>query len=234
MNRCALVGLGLSLCLFPRGASAAKPVEQSAGLKLFAGADGWSTPRNVAIAAQDGLGFSGSASGIGYGAMPFYELRIFKFFGAEAGINYEHGSIHRNSTLNRTNYRESMTLSSRRLPILAKLNIPLALGRLWLGLGPEFTIAQSSSSKAEQVPSGEGAASTSTREVKPTYLTGGLGLVVEIPLVGIEIPIELRGSKNMSQPDDFANRVKIERGGYMIRAESSWVIRLGAGIGFPW
>jgi hypothetical protein len=68
-----------------------------------------------------------------------------------------------------------------------------------------------------------------TRDVKPIFGTGGLGLVIELPATGIEIPIELRVSKNLSQPSDYSDR--ISQAG-VVRAESSWVYRLGVGLGF--
>ena len=232
MKRLALVGMTLSLGLFSQGAVAGELIDHSAGLKLLAGADVWSTPANVPAADQNVLGFSGNAAGIGYGAMPYYELRILKLLGAEAGINYEHASFHRNLTLNGADYRETITLNSWRLPLLAKLNIPLGLGRLWFGLGPELTIAQSSTNKAELVSSGAPVGNTTTHDVKPTYFTGGLGLVIELPLIGVEIPVEFRASKNLSQPDNYADRVTKVGEGDIVRAESSWVYRLGAGLGF--
>ena len=175
-------------------------------------------------------GLDGSAGGFSYGALPYYELRIIKLVGLETGIDYEHGSFHRNDTINQVDTRETITINSWRLPLLAKLNIPLALGRIWVGLGPEFTLSQSSSGKFEVMPP---TSTIATHDVKPTYLTGGLGLVIELPMTGIEIPIEFRASKDMSQPSDWAGRVTAQAGGtYSVRAESTWVYRLGAGIGF--
>ena len=205
-------------------------IDHSAGLKLLAGADVWSTPSNIP-AGQTNAGFAGSAGGFSYGAMPYYELRIIKFVGFEAGLNYEHGSFHRNVTINQVDTTGTITINSWRLPLLAKLNIPLGLGRIWFGLGPEFTLSQSSSGKVEVASVAAGA--IPTHDVKPTYFTGGLGLVIELPLTGIEIPIEFRASKNMSQPSDWSERVTPQAdGSYSLRAESSWVYRLGAGIGF--
>jgi len=231
MKRIALVGLSLSAYLAAHTASAALLVNHTAGLKLLAGADVWSTPSNIPFG-YSGPGFAGNGGGVGYGAMPYYELRLIKFVGVEAGINYEHGSFHRNVSVNAVDFRETITLNSWRLPILAKLNIPMGVGRFWLGVGPEFTLAQSSSGKVERVSDGSSAGSISTRDVKPTYVTGGLGLVIELPFIGIEIPIELRASNNLSQPDNYADRVALSSSAlYSVRAESSWVYRLGAGLG---
>ena len=240
MKRLALVGMTLSLGFLSQGAVAGKLVDHSAGLKLLVGADVWSTPSNVPPAFQNGFMFVGNAAGLSYGAMPYYEIRILKLLGAEAGLNYEVGSFHRNVTYNGglAEVKETIDIKALRFPLLAKLNIPFVLGRFWFGAGPEFTLTQSSSGKLE-VTSGAllGTANVRTRDVKPTYLTGGLGIVIEIPLVGIEVPIEFRASKNMSQPDNWAERVTVNAPTlndvtYTVRAESSWAYRLGAGLGF--
>jgi len=225
MKRIALLGFGVGMYLASHTAGAVSLIDHSAGLKLTAGADIWSTPTNVPIGFQNGAGFVGSAGGFGYGVMPYYELRIIKLVGVEADINYQHGSFHRNISLNSTDNTETITMNSWRLPILAKLNIPLGLGRLWFGLGPEFTLAQSSSEKSE----GPNIQSYATKDVKPTFFTGGLGLVIELPLTGIEIPVEFRASKNLSQPSNYVDRV--DTNPPALHAESSWVYRLGVGLG---
>lgn len=199
--------------------------DSTAGAKLFGGADTWSTPSG---GDGDRFGFQGNAGGFSYGLAGYYELRIIKLIGVEADLAYQHGTFHRNVTYNDVKFTETVTLNSWRLPILAKLNIPLPLGRFWVGAGPEFTIAQSSSAKLE--PSASTNESETTHNVKPTYGTGGLGLVLELPLTGIEIPIEFRASKNLSQPDAWSDRVSSP--GLNIRAESSWAFRLGVGLGF--
>ncbi|HEY5957440.1 MAG TPA: hypothetical protein VIV60_12830 [Polyangiaceae bacterium] len=214
-----------------RNASALSLIESSAGVKLLAGADLWTKPSNIP-GGYEGLGFAGTAGGVGYGVLGYYEIRIIKFIGAEADLEYQHGSFHRDVTYNNTlKITETVSTSSWRLPLLAKLNIPLGLGRLWLGAGPEFTIAQSSSSSLEGPANG----TLKTRDVKPTFFTGGLGLVIEVPAIGIDIPLEFRASKNLSQPANWMpDRVGVDTtaGTATVRAESSWVLRLGAGVGF--
>ena len=220
-----VLGFGLAATVVTPAAMASL-TDSSAGLKLLAGADTWSTP-SAAPGGGQFLGFQGSAGGLGYGALGYYELRIIKLIGVEADLAYQHGSFHRNVTLNQVAYTETVTTNDWRIPILAKLNIPLGLGRIWGGLGPEFTLSQSSSGKLEPV------GTVTTRDVKPTFLTFGLGLVIEMPVIGFEIPIEFRASKNMSQPSAWADRVAIDSlTAETVRAESSWVFRLGAGLGY--
>ncbi len=221
-----LVAVAACVCsvVSAKGAFAVSLTDSSAGVKVLAGADVWSTPSNPP--GEGELGLAGNAGGFSYGLAGYYELRIIKLIGLEADLAYQHGSFHRNVTRNGVKFTETLTINSWRLPILAKLNLPLPLGRVWFGLGPEFTIAASSSGEVES----SGVKTTGqTRAMKPTYGTGGLGLVIEMPLTGIEIPIELRASKNLSQPDAWADRY--EQDG-RIKAESSWVYRLGVGLGF--
>jgi hypothetical protein len=229
----APVAMFVALCAEP--AQAAPLLDQSAGLKLFLGADVWTAPSSVPSSYAN-FGFDGTAGGIGYGGAAYYELRLIKLIGVEADLAYQHGSFHRKNTTNGTEIINTITTNSLRLPILAKLSIPLGLGRFWFGLGPEFTLVQSSALKTEQTGgtpvTTDG--STKTRDVKPIFGTAGLGLVIEVPVIGIEIPLEVRASKNLSQPSDFNDRVSFDSANTTlnVRAESSWVFRLGAGIGY--
>jgi hypothetical protein len=213
----------VSSILYASVAFAGPLTDHTAGAKLFLGADVWSTPSNAPEGGGK-LGFAGNGGGFSYGFAGYYELRIIKLIGLEADIAYQHGQFHRNVTINGTKFTEELTINSWRLPILAKLNIPLPLGRLWFGLGPEFTLSSSSSYKVTGGISGSGP----THDRSPTYGTGGLGLVFELPATGIEIPVEFRASKNLSQPDSLSDRVDATG----IKAESSWVYRLGVGLGF--
>jgi hypothetical protein len=237
MNTKHLVAVAVSFVslLTVNAALAVSLTDSTAGAKILAGADVWSTPSNAGNAG-DSVGFGGNAGGISYGLAGYYELRIIKLIGLEADIAYQHGSFHRNVTFNDIyKFTETVTLNSWRLPLLAKLNLPLPLGRAWFGLGPEFTIAQSSSAKVEQTSGpapGAALPVARTHDVKPTYGTLGIGLVFEMPGTGIEVPIEFRASKNLSQPDSYAERVSLNATGYDVRAESSWVYRLGVGLGF--
>lgn len=222
--------------LVAQHAEAASLIDQSAGLKLFLGADVWNAPSNVPPVYSN-FGLNGSAGGFGYGGAAYYELRLIKFVGIEADLAYQHGPFHRKNTINNSvEITNTITTNSLRLPLLAKLNIPIGLGRFWLGVGPEFTLYQSSSLKTEQTagPPIAIVGSATTRDVKPIFGTAGLGLVIEIPAVGIEVPIEFRASKNLSQPADFNDRITVDSAtnSGTVRAESSWVFRLGAGLGY--
>jgi len=225
MKHLTVASIAFASVLVAGQAFAGPLIDQSAGLKLFLGADVWTAPSNVPPGVSAPL--DGSGGGFGYGGAAYYELRLIKLVGIEADLAYQHGPMHRTVTSNGVDTTYTLTTNSWRLPILAKLNIPLGLGRFWVGLGPEFTLASSSSVKVE-TDGNTATQSNATRDVKPVFGTGGLGLVIEIPLTGIEIPLEFRASKNLSQPSNYSDRFDTTT----VRAESSWVFRLGAGVGY--
>ncbi len=229
----ASAGLGLAATVTAHIAWAGPLIQHSAGAKLLVGADVWSEPSD--LGGDDGLGFKGNAGGFSYGAAGYYELGLLRYIGLELDLAYQHGTFHRNVTINNTiEVTETVTINSLRLPILAKANLPLPLGRIWVGAGPEFTITSSSEVRWEQTggPTVPIIGTVETKDVKPTFLTAGLGLVIELPAIGIDIPVELRASKNLSQPDAWGDRVTQQSDtAATIQAESSWVYRLGAGIG---
>ena len=74
-----------------------------------------------------------------------------------------------------------------------------------------------------------------TKTKSSTMLTMGLGLTIELPL-SLEIPIELRASKNLSQPDAWGDRVQFASAAYdypyTVQGQSSWDFRLGLGLGY--
>lgn len=211
-------------------------MDQVVGVKLLGGADIWTAPTDTD--GFTGLGFLGSGAGFSYAGQGYYELRLIKFLSAEIGAGYDHGVMYRNVTLNQViETRETLTVNTLRIPLLAKLNLPLPFARLWIGVGPDFAVPLSSSAKVEVTsgPGSVGQATYATRDKSSTYVTGGTGVVIELPLVGIEIPLELRASRNLSQPDAWGDRVSV--GGtptaraFTVQAQSSWDVRLAAGVG---
>jgi hypothetical protein len=209
-------------------------VEGSAGLKLAVGGNLWTTPSGIPFN-YNGLGFAGDGGGIGYGIGAYGELRVIKFLGLETGLAYDHSNIWRNVTINGVGEtKETFTMSSLRIPILLKGILPLGFGRASLGIGPEFIVPLSASASVD-VTSGpiviQGAALAKT--AGSTMITTDLGLVIEVPVVGIEIPIDFRFSKNLTQDDAWLQRVSADPVAqtYTVKAQSSWDFRLLAGVG---
>ena len=227
MKRFLLVSSILRLlALVSSGAEAASLIDQSVGVTASLGADVWSAPENVPAGANY-LGLTGRAGGVGYGLMPYYELRVYQLFGVEADLSLACGNFNRSDRVNRDSFRGWVSIVSWRLPILATFNMPINFGRLWLGFGPEFTLAQSSSGR-QQASTSDYSSSLPTHDVKPIYVTGGFGIVIKDPSKRVEFPIGFRVSKNILQPSNYADRTENDS----IRAESSWVYRLVAGVGF--
>src|SRR5664280_2452104 len=90
MKRLSIAALGFIGTFVTQSAMAAPLTETTVGLKLLAGAEIWSAPSDVP-SGQQGIGFTGSAGGIGYGAMGYYDLRIIKLIGLEVDLAYQHG-----------------------------------------------------------------------------------------------------------------------------------------------
>jgi hypothetical protein len=131
---------------------------------------------------------------------------------------------------------------SLRVGALIKAVAPMPYGRVWLGLGPEFSFSP--------VAAGNIAFSDGNRDVNadartrdliststatPAFVAFGTGLVIHLGDT-LELPIELRALKNLDQPSDWDERVKLTTvggtlTGYQVRAESSWDFRLGLGLG---
>jgi hypothetical protein len=222
----------LALLTIAAGASA-DLVDKSAGLKLAGGGNLWTTPSGVP-GGHNGLGFAGDGGGIGYGIGAYGELRVVKFLGLEVGVAYDNSSMWRNVTINgAVDTREKFTASNLRIPLLLKGILPLGLGRASIGIGPELIVPLSASASVEVISGpGQVGAEPVARTASSTMLTTDLGLVIAPP-GPIEIPIDLRVSKNLSQPDAWLDRVSGPVGAelYTVQAQSSWDFRLVAGVG---
>jgi len=208
--------------------------EATAGVKGFAGGNLWTTPSDGP--GSDGLGFVKSGGGFGWGAGAYVEARALKFLGLELGVTYDKSAMHRDVTYSSvTEIREEVTMKSLRIPVLAKAIAPVPFGRLSLFLGPEFVQALSADASLD-VTSGPGAVAADTiRAAKKnsTTFTCGLGITFDLP-ASLELPIELRASKNLSQESAWRDRVEVlpPAGPYTVTAQSSWDFRLGLGLGY--
>lgn len=230
------------VCLVHTQVADAQVVQVSAGAKGFAGGNLWTTPSSRPWS-YEGLGFAGNAGGFGFGAGAYVEARFIKFLGLEIDAIYDSSSLYRDVTYSSlVKVREKVTTSGMRVPLLAKGILPVPFGRLSLFVGPEFVFATSPSGSIEittgaQYMTAADQARTQSfihgKAVSSTMFTMGLGIAVELP-ASLEIPIELRASKNMSQPDAWMDRVDIAPPApdYTVRAQSSWDFRLGLGLGY--
>ncbi|MEZ4375588.1 MAG: hypothetical protein R3B07_32560 [Polyangiaceae bacterium] len=215
-------------------------VEGSAGLKLLLGGSLWSTPDNIP-GGYEGIGFAGSAGGFAYGGAVYAEGRFFKYLGLELDVGYDDTTLKRKVTFRgvvagqavSADVHESVETSSMFFGLLIKGVVPAPFGRAWFGLGPQFKSAGSADGKLDGASFADGL--IKAKAESSTLLNLGLGMVIHAGDL-IEIPIELRAAKNLSQEADWDKRVKLNTSGntltsYEVTAQSSWDFRLGLGVG---
>lgn len=223
--------------------AAPKAFESSAGLKLLAGGNLWTTPSDGPVDAtgqkSDGLGFVQEGGGFGWGIAAYYEARFIQHLGLELDIGYDHSVLQRNVTYNGVvDTTEKVTMSGLRWGILAKGIMPTPFGRMWLGLGPEFVSGSSADASLEvksDLVANKAAIERliSAKSKSSTMLTFAAGLVIHVG-EHFEIPVDLRAAKNMSQESKWADRVEYNyaTNEYRVTAQSSWDFRLAAGFGY--
>ncbi len=73
----------------------------------------------------------------------------------------------------------------------------------------------------------------SAKSKSSTMLTFAFGLAIHLG-ENLEIPIDLRAAKNMSQDSKWSDRVKVNPATleYEVTAQSSWDFRLATGLGY--
>lgn len=218
--------MGLVVLMSHAHAHAEPLFEQSIGGMLVLGAAGWSKPTHIP-SGPNYLGLDGTATGVAFGLMGYYQLRVFRYFGLELDVTRGLSNMNRSVKGEPDKYYRHVDVDYWRWAPLAIFNVPLEHGRLSVGLGPEFTLTQSSSG-VQQAATSDYTSDLPTHTVKPTYLTGELGYVFRVPGKSIEVPMALRVSQNLSQPDDYRTRTE----GGSIRAETSWEVRAVTGIGY--
>lgn len=235
------VPVAMALLLQVSTAKADGPVEGTVGAKGFLGGNLFSTPSELP-SGYDGIGFAGNAGGMGWGAGIYGEARFIKFLGLELGLTYDSSRLMRNVDLNVNGtllkVREQVDTKSMRIPILVKGILPIPFGRIAAFLGPELVRPSSVSASNEITNNSNAQLATKINAIEKssTMLTMGMGLTIELP-AKLELPIELRASKNMSQDAEWGKRVDLVFQGnnlmsYSVRSQNSWDFRLGVGLGY--
>lgn len=219
-------------------APAPKQIEGSAGLKLLAGGNVWSTPTNVP-GGYDALGFAGNGGGFGWGAAIYGEGRFYQHLGLELDLGYDNSTLQRNITYNQVvKVTEKVKSSGPRISLLVKGILPTQFGRLWFGIGPEFVLP-SSVSASNEITEGrqfllnatEVENAISAKKENSTMLALVFGMVFHAG-DKIEIPVDVRAAKNLSQESDWQDRVKFTGTNYEVKAQNSWDFRLAVGAGY--
>jgi len=84
-------------------------------------------------------------------------------------------------------------------------------------------------------PLQSGRASILAKVLKNMRGSLSVGLALELP-ANLELPIELRASKNLSQDSDWASRVDAPNlpvlFPYTVAGQNTWDFRLGVGLGY--
>ena len=238
--------LGLTLANTAR----ADLADLSLGAKVLAGGSLFTTPTNIPGKYQsfgldskyEGLGFAGNGGGFSYGGGLYFEARFIKVIGLELDLIYDHSVIQRNVTYNSAvDVREKVDITTLRIPVLAKASLPMPVGRLFVLAGPEFVRGQSADPSIE-ITSGEQYVQNPVQlkqsihadKANWTNIVAGLGFTIDLPM-SLELPVELRASKNISQSSDWEDRVTIDSPNpfnYTVDAQTSWDFRLCAGLGY--
>lgn len=221
----------------------AEAAEWSAGARLSAGGNYLTEPEGVP-GNYEGVGFAGDAGGFGWGAGLYLERRFFGLLGLELGLSQDLSTLQREITYSGVvKVRERVELSTTRLGVLAKLSVGLPLGRVWAGLGPEFVIAAKGDAGNEFTSGGQYVSPAERARVEEmiraralgsTLLVGGAGLA--FTLGPVEVPLDLRVARNLSDESAWEDRVSLDLAGgalagYGVAGRSSWEFRLGAGLG---
>ena len=216
--------------------SRAELVDSSAGIKVMAGGSLWSTPSDRPND-YDGIGYAGNGGGFSYGAGLYGEVRFIKVLSLEVDFVYDRSTLARNVDLNSNmKVQEKIEFTSWRIPVLLKGNLPTPFGRLFVLVGPEFVMGKKADPTLE-VTEGGGTIQNEIRaeEASYTMFTGGLGLTIDLPF-SLEVPLELRASKNLGQEEAWRDRVEIQRengiDNYTVDAQTSWDFRFCAGVGY--
>lgn len=213
--------------------------ESSAGLKGLVGGALWSEPSDIP-GDYEGVGFAGSAGGFAWGVAAYYEGRIAQYFGFELDVGYDSMTLARTVTFNEVvDVEEEVGLSGLRAGLLLKGIVPTPFGRAWLGVGGEHLSGSSTSANleitdGEELVAGQNLENAiSAKSKASTLLTFGIGLVFHAGDL-IEIPVDLRASRNMSQDEAWDDRVTFTSTNparYEVVAQPSWDFRLGLGVG---
>ena len=223
-------------------AAPSRTFESSAGLKGLVGGNLWTTPENIP-GSYEGLGFAGSAGGFGWGAALYYEARIVRHLGLEVDLGYDSATLQRNVTYNGVlKVDEKVQPKGFRASALVKGIAPAPFGRVWLGIGPELLAPSSADASLEIKEGGQLVSPADEAQLKSlisaktessTMFLFGLGLVFHVS-PQLEIPVDLRAAKNLSQESDWQDRVAIDlnAGSYEVTARTSWDFRLGTGLGY--
>ncbi len=231
------LAVALVAMLIPQAyAEEEKPVELSLGMKFGGGASVWTSPSNTTLYRPEGGGesftmplFHELRGGFNYSVGAFLQLRIVRYVGIETGLVLTRRQLREETAWTYTELvagapttytsrsKEHVTWGTIRVPLMFKFMVPIGdLSAFWLGAGPEFSIGKWADAEFE-LADGESLKGTRSdfKELhavrrNDTYLVFGTGFLAGAS-EHMSIPIELRFGLNMSQPNNFLERVAFDR-----------------------
>lgn len=211
-------------------------VEFSFGAKMTVGGNIWTHPSDTPP--DTDIGFSETRGGWGIGGGVSGEIIFVKYIGLMTEFLFEKNYLWENDTIYKNGYEIDFTPKASavflRIPILIRGYLPLPGIRLSIGLGPEFVVPLSSSAtleKARTVITPKDMFKVKTKT--STMLTMDFGMAIHI-WNGLIVPINIRGSYNLTQPKSWLDRVDLHPGneGFTLLYQNSWDLRLLLGLGY--
>ncbi len=163
------------------------------------------------------LPYESGAGGWGGGGGLYTEFRVlWGFLGLEFDLLFDHAKnwcgIDYNSIVD-TEW--IYTATSLRMPLLLKGNLEMKAARVGLGIGPEFVIGLKTGTDI-QITDGETYTNPAdvdlwrsrfhSKKQTDTHLCVNLGIAIKV--WKLAITIDLRYSYNLTQPDDYLDRVE--------------------------
>jgi hypothetical protein len=233
------VALLAVLLFLPGKLSASALFDFSVGVKGGGGVEVWSEPSAQPLWVNTLPLYNDTRVGWSYGGGIFAEVRFLRFLGLEVDLLFFRQVLTETTTWNRGagKTEERIEWTSLRIPILVKGVLPLGPVRLWLGVGPEFSIGLKADAEMKVIRGVTGDLPTFTaRTVTDTYLALALG--INIAVGPLSIPIDLRWSYNTSQPEAYDDRIvatiddRRRLVGVRMRAASNMDARLLVGLAY--
>jgi hypothetical protein len=233
----------LSLLLAAPPAMAELPIFQgSAGALFTAGGDLWTEPDFPSAYEPyvDGVPFHDMAGGYGLGGGLFFEARFIKFIGLELGLLFEANRMWYDIEYTVGGFtaemRYKMKYTAVRIPILVKGVFETRVMRVSLGLGPEIVLTRGDDGVVEEL-SDHGIDTSGyeslfgTKPQSDVFLCASIGFAFKV--WKLSIPLNIRYSHNLTQPDGYKQRVgDVVAGDYDYTASQSMDLRLQLGLAY--
>jgi hypothetical protein len=182
---------------------------------------------------------------VGGGGGLFVEVNFLGYVGLEVEFLYEANAFKFNETLNGFEYDYYTRFKQLRIPLLVKGTLPLGNVELSLGIGPEFVVGVGAGVdidyRTKLTPTQKEQADAllgplyQAEQANGTFLDAELGISIKV--WKLVIPISLRVGFNLSQSENYDDRVDLTLVGFTpteakVKAIESYHFALVAGVGY--